>query len=415
MIVCVVTVHALELDGYAVDPQLLISDLDLAEAHVRPLYFAGHGHQQGIQMRRFRRPAQTVLHGEAGTALNQRRFGELPFPLIQRGDGFASGGHIRLHVQHAVPVMVFQIHPADHVPDMIFANAQQIHVPENAAHAPAVLILQIGAVGPLQYLHGQGVVAVLQIISDVKLRRQTAALGHADFPAIDPYEEAGVHAVKIQRHPAAPPAFRQAENPAIYARGIFVRHIGRVKGNGVADIHILGPPVAVHLPAGGHVQLVPQHVFFFPALTDSLGQHAVGGIVKLPDAVQTQIPVRQAPFPPQGGGFIGKRKRRGSSGKTVLMQYRHVLPQAGSLHERDSSLMLHVLFRVFRPAGGKNRLYPKNTLLFQTRQYPSVSETVQSSIPCTFVPPMRLFRFAFLHLPIKKQEPPSAAPVSFFM
>ena len=96
------------------------------------------------------------------------------------------------------------------------------------------------------------------------------------------------------------------------------------------------------------------------------------------------------------------------------MQYRHVLPQAGSLHERDSSLMLHVLFRVFRPAGGKNRLYPKNTLLFQTRQYPSVSETVQSSIPCTFVPPMRLFRFAFLHLPIKKQEPPSAAPVSFF-
>ena len=81
---------------------------------------------------------------------------------------------------------------------MLPGTAQQVNVPENAAGADLVLILQVGAVAPLEHRHRQHVDPGGDQGGNVKLAVAVRHLAVTRQVPVDPHEKEGVHAVKVQ-------------------------------------------------------------------------------------------------------------------------------------------------------------------------------------------------------------------------
>ena len=138
---------------------------------------------------------------------------------------------------------------------MSFGTLQQIAVPEDAVVAKGILILQITAAAPFQYLHPQCIFPGGHKIRDVELRLQMASLGKAHIVAIHIHKAAGGHALQNEIHPS--PDGIQGKIPFVDATGVFIRHIGRVTGIGVVDVAVIGVLVPLQLPAGGNRNGIP--------------------------------------------------------------------------------------------------------------------------------------------------------------
>ena len=72
-----------------------------------------------------------------------------------------------------------------HITDMTLRALQNVAIPENAVVAEEILIFQIAAAAPFQYLYQNGIGTVVYIICDIKFRLQVAALGKAHAAAVD--------------------------------------------------------------------------------------------------------------------------------------------------------------------------------------------------------------------------------------
>ena len=209
--------------------------------------------------------------------------------------------------------------------DVAVAVGGQVYVAEDAGHAPHVLILQIGAVGILEHLHGEHVVAAAYEVSDVKLRRHVRHLGEACDVAVNPHIKGRVHPLKSDVYAVIDPVFRQAEVFAVAAYGVFVRHKGRVIGDGVVHIGIDRDVIAFHLPTGRNGQIVPIGVVIidFPEVA---GQYIRPVSEKeAPYAVQRQVAAGASAAVGFGGfhAVIGEKCRVG--GQTPFLQHLRVL------------------------------------------------------------------------------------------
>ena len=133
----------------------------------------------------------------------------------------------------------------------LFGPQEEIHVPDDAGHAPLVLILQIGAVAPLEHQQHHFVFALAQKRRSVKLAGVVGHLAVAQELSVDVDIEATVHALEVQ-HPPHAACQVGLKTAAVYPSRVFHRHIGRIIGKGIPDIDIRGLAKAVQLPVARH-------------------------------------------------------------------------------------------------------------------------------------------------------------------
>ena len=181
---------------------------------------------------------------------------------------------------------------------------QEVHLPENARPAELVLILQIGAVAPLEHQYLNEILSLVQVCGKVKFTGHVADLAVPHEPAVDKQVEAGVHAFKIEVDGLAQPGGGQGDGAAVQSAGVGVRHKGGIHRHGIQHIDILRRvviPIQVGLPGARHLDSVGSSGD--KARGGNIGHVAQGGVKgKVPIPAQGQKVV--------AGGTVSAQRRR---------------------------------------------------------------------------------------------------------
>ena len=242
-------VDAAELDGRPVELDDAVFDLHLAHADLGRDVLPRAAERERVEVRRFRVPKVRVRQWDVDLALHRDARGHGRAAVLQlvpdvpaaedlHVDGRAAARHqARLHRE---------------VADVPLRPAQQVDVPEDAGHAELVLVLGIGAAGPLDDQDADLVFAAAELVRDVELRGGVRHGGKARVGAVDPQEEGGIHALKVQV-PALLRGRVERNLAHIQGAGVLSGHKGRVVGDGIAHIGVLVRVVPVRLPDGGHL------------------------------------------------------------------------------------------------------------------------------------------------------------------
>ncbi len=340
--VVLVTVDALDEDGAPVHEQPPVTDLHLAEADVRRDHLDDvaarvlEGQQQAVEVGRLGRPVPRCAHRdrEDDSALPARhdledllagRCGRLAIGVGQldcqrpRGAGLGRVAHERLDAQHSVLVCGVQVGMRLEVPHVLRTAAPQDHVPEDAAQAEHVLVLEERAVAPAIDLRGQGVRARLQEARDVELDRKAAVLAVPDLVPVDPDVEGRIDTAELQVYPPAAPACRNLEGRAIRAHRVLLTRDARrlqVDVEGIADVRVDRYVEAFDLPVGGDTDLGPGRVVVVGPLETRGTVCWVRRQEKPPPAVERLDPRRSGPLAcPRG-----VRRRVGREGGMGLLR-----------------------------------------------------------------------------------------------
>ena len=262
-VVAVVTVDALGLDFLPVDIDDLILDFDPSCTGVYGDGFVPAGQNQGVQIGGFVRPQLGIFDGGNGddafcvdgftAGSHAAAAGRQQFPVHR---GLAGEGQFCRKVCRIEAVVQVTLH--EDVPDVGLVPEQQVYFSEDPGHTPHILVFQIGTVGPFQYQHLDGVDAGMDKPGDVDFAGQVAYLGIGRKGVVDPYIERRVHPFKVQENFLAHHGLGHIEIPDVQTAGVFVRYMGRIHGNGVVHVGVVGyviPPVQRHLPVHGHREL----------------------------------------------------------------------------------------------------------------------------------------------------------------
>ena len=234
-------------------------------------------------------------------------------------------------------LIVFGQRSGDHrIGNVLFLPQQQVHIAENAGHPEFVLVFKIAAVAPFHHQHRQHIVAGFDKFGHIKFIRRMGHLAVSDKVTVHPYIVGGVHPLKAEVYPTFGLHPQQLERAQIRAAGVVHRHIRRVVGKRILDVHILVVVVAVHLPHrrhrqsgkadGGVGRLKKWHVH---------AAHTVE-IAELPPAVQRNKAVG-AVAPPGASvprGHIGDEI--GARGQRAPVQYLHVFKKIVYQHHGSS-------------------------------------------------------------------------------
>ncbi len=240
---------------------------------------------------------------------------------------------LKLHPDRRPGAVRGQLGVDEVVPQVPLFPAQDVHVPEDAAHAELVLILEVAAVAPLQHQYVDLVVPGGHEIGDVELAGGVGDLAVAHEPAVDPEVEAGVHA--LEHDGPAAVVLGQHEVPPVQAAGVLLRHVGRVVGERVAPVGVLVPVVAVHLPHRGHGNAVHLHAGVQQVVRQIDDAFKVP---ELPFAVERLEAVRLPALVAQGDIAVRIRNVVGPVGQRVHMQRVGIHVIIGQIHGSDSSV-----------------------------------------------------------------------------
>jgi hypothetical protein len=343
------------LDLLVIEVQNRIPDGNLPQSHPLGDHFSGGLHNQSIEIRAFSAPESGIFHlkGHGTGPQGLRRSFSLPVLQIhlhgnlpvQAGEGDFHPGLSFLGPQMCLHKVII---------DTLLRTAQQIHIPENAAHAELVLILQIASVAPLQHQHRQKVLPFSEIFRHIELR---GGVGHLAVPhilSVEPHIEAGVHTLKVQVSPGSRLILFPLEYMAVRAAGILLGHIGGIQGKRIVHIGVLVTVISMHLPHGGHRDSAPllsrRHVLLVELLLQvidavivaeiplSVQKHETGGIL----SVLHQILLPSV-----------RRYVVGSAGHGILMQDFQILIMSRHYH--------------ITPLCARGRACPRRT--FSTLQY----------------------------------------------
>ena len=262
--VAVVAVDALELDLLAVEVQHAVPDLDGTEAHLQGNRLAAAGNEEGVEVGLLVAPQLGGVHKEVNGSL----------PLDEEAS------RLDLHPVGAQELVLHQALPIQgdlggaeaagvglvdggagvDIHDMDGIAQEKEDLAEDARPAVFVLILQIGAVAPLQNEDLDEVLALVQILADLKLRGHMADLAVAHELPVDEEVEAGVHALEVEverlvlQHGGV-----ELDGTAVEAAGVIVGDEGRVYRDGVGHVDVVGSIVAPTqhgLPGAGDVDLL---------------------------------------------------------------------------------------------------------------------------------------------------------------
>ena len=145
-------------------------------------------------------------------------------------------------------ITALKICPDGIVPEKMLRPLHKVDIPENAAGAEFVLILQIAAVAPFQDQHGQGVLSLPQLTCHFKLTQCMGDLAVADIITVQPQVKTGIYALKFQKSPGSLRSGVVFKMINVRSAGIIPGNIGWIYREGVADIGILRCVIAQCLP-----------------------------------------------------------------------------------------------------------------------------------------------------------------------
>lgn len=268
--------------------------------------------EQGRSSRCFEALQRFARGGKQGELHRERAARALELHLDQ---GLAPGGEAGVHKK---------------VPQVGGGAAEQVHIPEQAREAQLVLILEIAAGAPLEHHQHQPVFAAVHKAGQIVFRGAVGNLAVAGEGPVHVYIAAGIGPFQHQMVPLAG-LFLQRKAAPVHPAGVLGGHKGRVVGEGVADVGVLGAAVAVQLPAGGHGDggLAGQGPARRRIFGDAAGGRPEG---KTPLPAEGQHAGRVLPRAGQrlrggGAGDIIRAVRQG-----VFAEQAGVLPITGELH-----------------------------------------------------------------------------------
>ena len=315
-----VAVHPLDHHGPAVDEEPAALDPYRAEAHVHPLHLeelaaALEREEQRVKEGRLRaplpgranrrRPVELHLLPRRGRGRRGELLLEHPFPTGAQEGGphpplcrvVAVIAHEGPHFQHGVLVRVAEVGADAHVADVELRRSQEVHVAEDAAHAPLVLVLEVAPHRPLVHLHRNEVLARSQIARHVELGAQVAPLAVPDLLAVDPDVEGRIDALEDEEDLAGAPLLGEFEAAPVNSGRVLRRDVRGVDREGVLAARVVGNPVAVELPVAGDGDQVPPGVVrFLPARVAGEARYA-RSVEETPESVQQHEVRRGAPLP----------------------------------------------------------------------------------------------------------------------
>ena len=222
---------------------------------------------------------------------------------------------------------------------MTRGTKQQIDVAENTGHAELVLILEIGRRAPFEHENSQRIFPFMDQLCHIKLACGMGDLTIARARAVHPDIEEAVHALKIEIYPARKLLPRQGKYRTVCAAGIFRRHMRRIEGDGITDIHVLMAVQSLHLPAGRH-----RHRRIAAVVEAGLREilrHSGNARVQLhaPDAAEQQESLRL--LPRQIGPLAGSQRNKIRAVRLrPLMQSGQVFKLKGMSHSTPPCCLL---------------------------------------------------------------------------
>ena len=352
-----VAVHALELDGLAVDEERVADDLLLLEADLLRADVVALLQDERVEVGFFRRPEVNVRDLQRLQAARERADEPLLGVIERRVRKVAPGDGERRGL-----VVARERRLDREVPDAVLRLRPERDVAEDAGVAQHVLVFDEAAVAPAVDLDGEGVQGGgggrrwrkdvilplststsslhLQVLRDVELGRELRVLGVADELSVDPDVVGGVDAVEAQDDVATLPAVRHGERRAVGRDGVVVARVRvavadrrgldvafRVPGVGIAPVRVAGHAEAAHLDAARDVDREPVGVVEvrLPEVLDA--QVGVARPRDLPDAVEALLErglrvegVRER------GSLVRERHRVGARGEAVAGVDLQVLP-----------------------------------------------------------------------------------------
>ena len=164
-----VAVGTLDEDGLTVEEQLASFDFDMAEAytlayHLQHLVALAGSDVECIQVGRLCRPRFGAVElGEMADTLSHQLAGRVV--EVHRNLRISRGLDVHVELCLAVHIVLLD----GYVLDVLLGTGTEIHLAGNTRKSPEVLVLQVGAVTPAHHLHGDEVLASLQVFGDVKL------------------------------------------------------------------------------------------------------------------------------------------------------------------------------------------------------------------------------------------------------
>ena len=315
----VMAVYALDFHGLPVHQEHALPDLHPLKAQQLALALTGNFAQQLVQAGRFRAPGMHLLYfsGNGGHAVLHRLLaGEnLPAVFQQRKAHAIHALGLGGEGIFAVPQVFGKAGADGDVVNALFTEGKQHRVPKNAAEPPHILVLQVGAVRPLQHDDAQTVFPRRYDGRNIKFRGQMGTLGKADKLPVHIGVIAGAYALQTQHRAAARKGGGQGKGPVVYADGGIIGHKGRIIGNGESHVRILRSAVALQLPNAGHVDF-PLH-----ALSRFAGKlrHVMGRLIisEIPPPVQGIEIRRKRPLLRPGGSRVGIGNQGGTHGQPI--------------------------------------------------------------------------------------------------
>ena len=313
-------VHAAELDLLSVEIHNTVPDLDVPQHHMLGDALTGCFQHKRITIGIFRVPKHRIGNLQLqGAVLRNLLLGQaMSLGILQANAGLDS---ITLKIlkrnRQLCPILCNSgLNPI--VPDGLLRPLQKIYVPENAAHAKLILILQVGAVAPLQHQHCQRIVALPDKIRHIKFTGRVGNLVVAHIRAVQPDIIAAVHTFKNEMGPGRLRIPLIAKVVHIGTAGIVLGHIGWIKGEGIANVGILRHVEAVKLPESRHRKLCETGgSAVISILIKGIVQRINALIImELPAAVQKLQPIRLLPLHknvihPPGGRDVVSPGRQG--------------------------------------------------------------------------------------------------------
>ncbi|MNV83092.1 hypothetical protein D3C71_1768720 [compost metagenome] len=124
---------------------------------------------------------------------------------------------LNIKLQLRIPVFAIQFSADEEVRDMNGRGRIQVHVAENAAEPPEILILQPTGITPAVYFDRKLVLAVSQIRREVEFRRGEGVLAIADKLPVHPDVEGGLHALEADEYGTALPVVWNTERTDVGA------------------------------------------------------------------------------------------------------------------------------------------------------------------------------------------------------
>ena len=177
----------------------------------------------------------------------------------------AASFQINGYVQRTVFILAIQIWSEANILDVFLVTCVKIAVTSYARVAEEVLIFQITAVAPAEYLEGNHVFTRFQVVGQVELGFQFAVFAISYVTSVHPKVHVGSYRAEMRKNLFAFPVGGKDDFFPVRAYVIvFCRHLRRIvfelASPGISYVDIDRVTVTVQLPNARHLKVIPTFV-----------------------------------------------------------------------------------------------------------------------------------------------------------